>query len=116
MNQSVMSPVLIVAVLCSVLLLLGVIFNCIKPCARLASLCQFLCLGIIVGCAAGVIGEFAYDFVERWLLRVLPGRSLVRLIDVIWDAGYGRYLGMILGAGVALWFWSVQQSGKTPHL
>jgi H+/Cl- antiporter ClcA len=107
-----MTPVVIVALLALILLLLRLVFDCIKPCARFAPLCHFLCLGIILGCVAGLTGEFAYDFIERWLFRNLPSPSLARLIDVIFDLGYARYLGIISGAAAAVWIWNVRPKGS----
>jgi hypothetical protein len=99
------SPIILIVLIGLGLVLLSYLFDAIKPCRPFAPLCRFICLGIIVGCAAGLIGEFAYDFIERWLSRNLPIRSVARLIDVVFGFGYARYLGLLAGAAAAIWFW-----------
>jgi glycerol uptake facilitator-like aquaporin len=105
MNHSLLTPFFIVTVLGLVLLLLALVFDCIKPCRTYAPLCRFLCLGIILGCVAGLAGEFAYDFVERWLFQNVPSRSIMNFVDAIFDHGYPRILGSLAGAAAAVWFW-----------
>ena len=105
MIRSLLTPVIVLPLLGVILLLFAVVFNCTKSCVRYGSLCRLLCLGIIAGCAAGLVGEFLYDFVERWLFRNVPSRSLMRLIDVIFDGGYAKILGALSGAAAAVWFW-----------
>jgi|SRR5688572_1198029 len=108
MTRSLLTPVVLVPMIGVVLVLLGYVFEGIKPCRRFAPLCRFMCIGIIVGCTAGLFGEFVYDFVERWLFRNVPIRSVMRLIDVVFDLGYARYLGIVAGAVGAIWFWYVR--------
>ena len=105
MNHPLLTPFFIVPMLGLVLLLLGAVFDCSKRCVEYAPLCRFLCLGIIVGCGGGLLGEFAYDFVERWLFQNVPSRSLMTLVDSIFDKGYARILGTLAGAAAAVWFW-----------
>ena len=105
MTRSLLTPIILVPLIGVVLVLLGYLFDGIKPCRRFAPLCRFMCLGIILGCTAGLLGEFAYDFVERWLFRNLPVRAVTRLIGVVFDLGYARYLGILYGAAAAIWFW-----------
>ena len=87
MTHSLLNPVIIIPVIGLVLVLLGYIFDHTKSCRRFAPLCRFLCLGIILGCAVGLIGEFIYDFIERWLFQTLPVRAVTRAIDVVFDQG-----------------------------
>lgn len=96
------SLVLIIALF---FILLGRVLNCIPSCRRFASLSHFISLGVIVGCTAGVVGEFGYDFIERWLFRTVPIRSLTNFIDSVFDGGYAPLLGMISGAAAGIWFW-----------
>ena len=105
MSHALLTPLFSVTVLGLVLLLLGLVFDCAKPCRRYVSLCRLLCLGIILGCAAGLIGEITYDFVERWLFQNVPSRSLMTLVDNIFDQGYAKILGALSGAAGAVWFW-----------
>lgn len=115
MNRSLLTPVIIVPLLGVILLLLGIAFNCSKSCVRYASLCRLLCLGIVAGCAAGLFGEYLYDFVERWLGRNVPVRSLTRMIDAIFNHGYARILGALSGAAAAVWFWC-EHRGRFPDV
>jgi len=67
MTHSLLNPVVLISLIGLVLVLLGYLFDAIKPCRRFAPLCRFLCLGIIVG----LLGEFTYDSIERWLSQNL---------------------------------------------
>jgi hypothetical protein len=97
------------------LFLLGCGFAYIPSCRRFAPLCQFMCLGLILGCMAGLMGEFGYDFIEKWLSRNLPIRPLARLIDLVYDGGYARYLGTLCGAAAAIWFWYIRPQKLMPY-
>jgi len=108
MARSLLAPLILIPFIGLVLLSLGYLFDTIKPCRRFAPLCRFMCLGIILGCTAGLAGEFAYDFIERWLFRNLPFRTVANLIDVVFDLGYARYLGALSGAAAAIWFWWIR--------
>lgn len=112
MTRSLLSPVILFPVIGLILVLLGHLFEAIKPCRRFAPLCRFICLGIILGCTAGLAGEFAYDFVERWLFQNIPIPSVLTLIDIVFDLGYARYLGAFAGAAGAIWVWWVMERLK----
>jgi hypothetical protein len=105
MNHPLLTPFFIVTVLGLVLLLLGLVFEGIKPCVKYAPLCRLLCLGIILGCVGGLMGEFTYDLVERWLFQNVPSRLVMNFVDAVFDHGYARILGSLAGAAAAVWFW-----------